>query len=66
MRFVRVNDALAEINGLPAADHRGKTLGDVKPELAGAVPRQPLCQRRLPALDPARDYDDPAVDEELQ
>jgi PAS domain S-box-containing protein len=36
-RYVRVNDALAEINGVPAADHIGRTLGEVVPEVAPAV-----------------------------
>src|SRR4051812_6492678 len=34
MRFVRVNDALAAINGVPAADHVGQRLRDVVPVLA--------------------------------
>ena len=34
LRFVRVNEALAAINGVPAADHVGRTLGEVLPELA--------------------------------
>jgi PAS domain S-box-containing protein len=32
-RFVRVNDALAEINGVPAIDHIGRTVREVLPEL---------------------------------
>ncbi|MFG2334188.1 SpoIIE family protein phosphatase [Streptomyces sp. NPDC048604] len=31
LRFVRVNDALARMNGLPAADHVGRTLSDILP-----------------------------------
>jgi PAS domain S-box-containing protein len=34
LRFVRVNDALAEINGVPAAEHRGRRVREVLPELA--------------------------------
>ena len=34
LRYVRVNDELARINGLPAAEHVGKTLHDAVPELA--------------------------------
>jgi PAS domain S-box-containing protein len=35
MRFRRVNARLAEINGIPAEDHVGKTVKDVIPDLAG-------------------------------
>ncbi len=34
LRFVRINDRLAEINGIPAAAHIGKTLRDILPEQA--------------------------------
>jgi PAS domain S-box-containing protein len=34
LRFVRVNDALAAINGLAPEEHVGKTLGEVVPALA--------------------------------
>jgi PAS domain S-box-containing protein len=33
LRYVRINDRLAEINGVPAADHIGKTVRDVVPDL---------------------------------
>ncbi len=33
LRFVRINDALAEINGLPAAAHVGKRASELYPEL---------------------------------
>src|SRR3954470_10051741 len=39
-RYVRVNEALAEINGVAAADHIGRTVGDVVPEVAGSVTDQ--------------------------
>ncbi len=35
LRFIRVNDRMAEINGIPAKDHLGKTPSDVIPDLAG-------------------------------
>lgn len=39
LRYTRVNERLAEINGLPAADHIGKSLEEVVPQLADrAVP----------------------------
>ena len=37
LRFVRLNDALAEMNGVPAADHVGRTIPDVLPGLDPAV-----------------------------
>ena len=35
--FLRVNDRLAEINGVPAEDHLGRTIGEVLPELPPEV-----------------------------
>ncbi|QIK68097.1 PAS domain-containing protein [Nocardioides sp. HDW12B] len=32
-RFARINDALAEMNGLPASEHLGRLVSDVVPEL---------------------------------
>jgi PAS domain S-box-containing protein len=34
LRFVRINDRLAEINGVPAAAHTGKTLREILPQQA--------------------------------
>ncbi|MCU0536756.1 MAG: PAS domain S-box protein [Hydrococcus sp. Prado102] len=34
LRFVRINARLAEINGLPASEHIGRTLREVIPEMA--------------------------------
>ncbi len=39
-RFLRVNDRIAEINGLPAADHVGRRLDELFPDLAGLVAEQ--------------------------
>jgi PAS domain S-box-containing protein len=36
-RYVRVNDRLAELNGLPVAAHIGRTVQEVVPTLAAAV-----------------------------
>ncbi|GAB4460361.1 MAG: hypothetical protein OHK0037_07540 [Elainellaceae cyanobacterium] len=33
-RYVRLNDFLAEINGIPIADHLGKTVWEIVPEMA--------------------------------
>lgn len=37
LRFVRINRLLAEINGLPAEDHIGKSVHDIIPEIAPAA-----------------------------
>ena len=37
VRYVRVNDRLAEINGVPAADHPGRTVGELLPDLPADV-----------------------------
>jgi PAS domain S-box-containing protein len=37
LRYVRVNEALAAINGVPAADHIGRSLTDVLPDIDPAV-----------------------------
>ncbi len=34
LRFVRINDTLAEINGVPAQAHLGRTIREILPELA--------------------------------
>jgi len=34
MRYVRINDRLAEMNGIPASEHIGRTLREVVPDLA--------------------------------
>ena len=37
LRYTRVNDVLAELNGLPVSEHPGKTVYDVIPDLAPYV-----------------------------
>ncbi len=36
-RYIRINDALAEMNGIPAADHIGKTMHEIVPDLVGDI-----------------------------
>jgi PAS domain S-box-containing protein len=50
LRFVLVNDALAEMNGLPAADHAGRTLAEVVPAVAEEGER--MLRRVLESGDP--------------
>ena len=45
LRFVRVNEALAEINGIPPEAHIGRTLAEVLPELAPQL--EPIYRRVL-------------------
>ncbi len=45
LRFVQINEILAEINGVPAAEHIGKTIREVLPEIAPIV--EPLYQQVL-------------------
>ncbi len=51
LRFVRVNDRLAEINGVPAAEHIGKTAREIIPDLADET--EQLAKRILETGEPA-------------
>jgi len=55
LRFLRINERLAEINGVPAADHIGKHVQDVLPHLAGAV--EPEMRRVLETGQPRLDIE---------
>lgn len=37
LKFVRVNEALAVLNGVPARDHNGRSVEEVAPDVAGQV-----------------------------
>ena len=50
LRFLRINDRLAEINGLPVAAHLGRTVREALPSLAATV--EPLFQRVLTTGEP--------------
>jgi PAS domain S-box-containing protein len=50
LRFVRVNERLAEINGRPAADHVGRTFAEVVPQLAPLL--EPMVRRVLERGEP--------------
>jgi PAS domain S-box-containing protein len=43
LQFVRINDRLAEINGIPASEHLGKTLRQMLPKMADEL--EPLYQQ---------------------
>jgi PAS domain S-box-containing protein len=52
---LRINERLAEINGIPAADHIGKTIRKLMPELADAV--EPEMRRILETGEPKLDIE---------
>lgn len=61
LRFVRVNDALATINGLSPAEHHGRTLEEVIPGLAPSL--EPLYRRVLATGEPV--IHEETTDEEI-
>ena len=50
LRFLRLNEALAQLNGMPQEEHLGRTLAEVIPGLAAAL--EPLYQRVLETGEP--------------
>ncbi|MBF2072571.1 MAG: PAS domain S-box protein [Synechococcales cyanobacterium C42_A2020_086] len=50
LRFVRINEHLAAINGVPVAEHLGHTLSEVLPEMADQL--VPLFQQVLDSGEP--------------
>lgn len=55
LRFIRINDRLAEINGIPAAEHLGRTLREMLPELADTA--EPAMRRILATGEAALDLE---------
>lgn len=55
LRFVRINERLAEINGLPADEHIGRTVRDVLPELIDTL--EPIFRRVLSTGKPSVDHE---------
>ncbi|WP_017658918.1 PAS domain-containing protein [Baaleninema simplex] len=53
--FLKINDILAEINGLTARDHIGKTVREILPELAEEL--EQLYQRVLATREPIRNLE---------
>jgi PAS domain S-box-containing protein len=47
LKYVQINEALADINGPSVADHLGKTVGEIVPDLASVLER--ICRRILTA-----------------
>jgi|GEM_PF-1647815 len=51
LRYVRVNEALAEMHGVPAQDHLGRSLKEIVPEIWPSV--EPLYRKVLERGEPA-------------
>lgn len=54
-RYLRVNDELAAINGVPAAEHIGRTISDVLADNAPAV--EPIIDQVFATGEPVRDLE---------
>ncbi|HEY7386372.1 MAG TPA: PAS domain-containing protein [Beijerinckiaceae bacterium] len=55
LKFVRINEALARINGVPAEDHIGRYAFDIVPDLRPMA--EPLLKRVLESGEPATDVE---------
>jgi GAF domain-containing protein len=55
LRYIHINEALAETNGVLAADHIGKSIREVLPELASTL--EPMFQAILDTGNPILDYE---------
>ena len=55
LRFVRINDRLAAINGHAAEDHLGKHLREVIPDIAEMV--EPIYRRVIESGNPELDFE---------
>ncbi|GET42870.1 PAS domain-containing protein [Microseira wollei] len=50
LRFVRINEHLAQINGIPASEHIGRTLRDILPEQADDL--EPIYRQAIASGEP--------------
>ena len=55
LRFIRINDTLAGMNGFPAEEHIGRTVREILPELAPVI--EPIFQRVLTTGEPVLDME---------
>src|SRR5262249_23860384 len=55
LRYIGINDSLAEINGVPAEAHLGRTLREVAPQLADAI--EPIYRHVLETGQPVIDME---------
>jgi PAS domain S-box-containing protein len=54
-RYLRINDRLAEINGMPASDHIGRTPHELVPDLA--APAEKIFKRVLASGEPVWNFE---------
>jgi two-component system, NarL family, sensor histidine kinase UhpB len=55
LRFLQINDALADANGLPVSEHLGKTVREVVPDLAPTL--EPVFQKLLATGEPVLNFE---------
>jgi len=55
LRFLQVNDTLAQMHGLAAQEHLGKTVGEVLPKLAPVI--EPIFRQLLATGEPALNFE---------
>ena len=55
LRFIRINDQLAELNGIPAAAHLGRSVSDIVPSFAEAF--KGVTRRILETGEPVKDLE---------
>jgi PAS domain S-box-containing protein len=55
LRYIGINDSLAEINGVPAEAHLGRTIREVAPHLADAI--EPIYRHVLKTGQPVMDLE---------
>ncbi len=55
LRYLKVNETLARINGLPVGDHIGKPICEIAPDLAPKI--EPLFRRILETAEPLLNFE---------
>ena len=55
LRYVQINEAMAELNGICVADHIGRSLREMLPELAATL--EPILQEIMDTGKPILDYE---------
>jgi len=55
LRYVQINEAMAELNGICVADHIGRSLREMLPELAATL--EPILQEIMDTGKPLLDYE---------
>jgi PAS domain S-box-containing protein len=55
LRYLRINDAMAHLNGIPAADHIGRAVGEMIPEYAARF--EPMLRGVMETNEPVLDLE---------